>query len=613
VRDAFGPEIAQLYKTLRSNGTLSYAEVERRFEEHQAKWPEALFNEDAWIKYVGPLVSPMPGKTPTTSYLSMMQGSKEEQRKWWLYNRFRYMDSKWNAGDAFGNIIELRGYAKANITITPYSDIYPSVKFGSYTVSERGAHGVATTLVCPLDSVNDTEIHIYSAPQLASVGDLSPLKVGRADFRAAVNLQSIVVGSGASGYTNQNLTELFVGNNSLLRTIDARNCTALTGAVDFSGATSIEHVYMDGTAVTSVALPIGGILKTLTLPSTITNLTVRNQPAITTFSVTDDDFSNVTTLRVENCSDAIPYVDILSDMPTNSRVRIIGFEDEVDTVTELNALFDTLKQLRGLDENGNNVDEAVVGGTIALHDTVTRGWIAKQAEAFPYITIVADTVLDDDSSILDSWADIITATENGTYATKYEIGDTKSLDFGSEGAVLMELVAFDTDELASDATQTAATTWIAKASTVQCAYGGNSSTWIYNSTISYYLSNTIFPLVPSVVASAIKQVTKYTHCTYTGGTKPDNTKRNYATTESLWVPSLREIYSGFTSDPALIETVGVAYDDAFPNNASRIRGGYWWLRTRVNGRAPYCVNTDGGVSTANAQTASYKLILGFCI
>ena len=47
-----------------------------------------------------------------------------------------------------------------NITITPYATIYPTVKFGSYLVQARGTRGVATTLVCPLDNVNDTEIYI---------------------------------------------------------------------------------------------------------------------------------------------------------------------------------------------------------------------------------------------------------------------------------------------------------------------------------------------------------------------------------------------------------------------------------------------------------------------
>jgi len=90
--------------------------------------------------------------------LHMLQGSKAEQRKWWLYNRFRYMDSKWNAGDANTDRIELRGYNLGSITVTPYADIYPTIKYGSYMVSARGQRKVPTTLVPPpqIDAFNDT-------------------------------------------------------------------------------------------------------------------------------------------------------------------------------------------------------------------------------------------------------------------------------------------------------------------------------------------------------------------------------------------------------------------------------------------------------------------------
>ena len=387
VRDAFGTEISQMYRTLRSNGVLSYDVVQQRFANHQAKWPEAVFNEDAWVKYIGPLINPAAGKTPTASYLEMAQGSKAEQRKWWLYNRFRYMDSKWTAGDARNNIIELRGYAKANITVTPYSDIYPAVRYASYTVTERGTHGVSTTLVCPIDTLNDSEIWIFSAPQLASVGDLSPLKVGRADFRAATNLQDIRVGSNATGYTNPNLTQLYVGNNSLLRTIDARNCTALAGALDFSGASNVEHVYLDGTAVTSVSLPVGGIMKTLSLPDTITNLTVQSQPGITSFSMEGSDYSSITTLRVENSGSAIPVLDILSQMSAGSRVRILGFVAVADTTDDVEDFFDFLDTMAGMTEAGINVDKPVVQGTITGLDTITGAWLAQMNERYPNVTI----------------------------------------------------------------------------------------------------------------------------------------------------------------------------------------------------------------------------------
>ena len=385
VRDAFPAEIAAMYQRLRSIGTISYAEVMRRFSEHQAKWPEAVFNEDAMTKYIEPLVDPQGGKEPTDVYLPMLQGSKAEQRKWWLYNRFRYMDSKWMAGDATTYRIQLRAYAKANITVTPYSDIYPTVQYGSYYVSARGSHGVAATLACPIDTLNDTEIYIYSAPQLMSVGDLSGLKVGFADFSQATKLTSIKVGSSETGYENPNLTNLSVGTNRLLASVDARNCTALTGTVDLSGAANIEHVYMAGTAVTAVTLPVGGVLKTLQLPSTVTNLTVRNQPNITTFSIPDT--SNITTLRVENCGTAIPVLDILDDMAPNSRVRIIGFSTTASTMQDVEDFFDYLDTMRGLDESGNNLDTAVVAGSITGLDTVTGAWLAEMAERYPNVTI----------------------------------------------------------------------------------------------------------------------------------------------------------------------------------------------------------------------------------
>ena len=413
LRQAFFEDIKSMYQTLRSTGAISYSVVERAFEDHQSKWPEAIFNEDSWFKYIDPLT-----EDGTASYLSMAQGSKEEQRKWWLYNRFRYIDSKYNAGDALNDLIQVRGYAKADVTITPYADIYPTIKYGSYLVSERGQRNVPTTLTNPLTTVNDTEIYIYSASQLASVGDLSGLKVGFADFSMATKLQSIKVGDSAAGYTNPNLEELYVGNNRLLNTVDARNCTALTQAVDLSGAVNVEYVYFDGTLIPSCALPNGGILKELHLPATVTNLTVRNQPAMETFVMPD--YSNITTLRVENTPN-IPVLDILDDMAPNSRVRIIGFTLTVSSTDDVEDFYDYLDTMRGLDEQGGNVDHAVVSGTITGLGSITGDWLAQMQARYPDIVIEYEHITSnlyyytwDGETLL--YSETITDGGNGTYA-----------------------------------------------------------------------------------------------------------------------------------------------------------------------------------------------------
>ena len=387
IRDAFPAEIVQMYQTLRSQGIISFDSVMQRFTDHQAKWPEAVFNEDAWFKYVDPLIYPDTGKEPTAVYLPMMQGSKAEQRKWWLYNRFRYMDSKWNAGDALSDVIQIRGYAKSNVTVTPYADIYPSVKYGSYLVQTRGHHGVHATLVCPLDTLNDTEIYIYSASQLASTGDLSGFKVGFADFSKATKLQALKIGDNSSGYDNPNLTDLTLGNNAMLKTVDVRNCSALVKPVDMSGCRNVENVYFDGTAITAVTLPVGGVLKVLHLPATITNLTIRNQPGLTDLTV--GGYTNISTLWLDNIGSAIDSEPILRAIPANSRIRIIGFRWEAQDATEIEGLFDILDSMRGLDEYGNNVPTAQVSGTIHT-STLTAEQLEDFNERYPYVTVAAD-------------------------------------------------------------------------------------------------------------------------------------------------------------------------------------------------------------------------------
>ena len=500
VRDAFPAEIVAMYQSLRSNGTLSYESVERRFEEHQAKWSEAIFNEDAYFKYIAPLTDPDTGKEPTDFYLPMLQGSKAEQRKWWLFNRFRYMDSKWNAGDALSEVIQLRGYAKADITVTPYADIYPTVKYASYLVSERGQHGVPTTLACPLDNVNDTEIYIYSASQIASAGDLSGLKVRVADFSKATKIQSIVVGSSASGYNNPNLVTLSIPASSLLSLVDARNCSALAGTIDLSPAANIEEVYFDGTAVTAVTLPVGGILKKLHLPSTVTNLTVRNQPAITEFVIPS--YSNITTLRIENCAGAIPVLDILDDIPANSRVRIIGFTLAVTSTSDVEDFFDYLDTMRGLDEYGNNLESAVASGTITGLGTITGAWLTEMYERYPDVTIEYEHI---ESSLYyynyDGTELIYTETVrdggNGTYAGQPSRASTAANTFTFAGWSLY------TNQSTADAT---ATQNITRDRNVYAAYTATGRTY----TVYFYVGTTLKQTVNNVPYGASATYTEAT-------------------------------------------------------------------------------------------------------
>lgn len=383
IRDAFPDEIKEMYSSLRSttNTLFAYDKIIERFEEHQSVWPETVWNEDAYEKYLEPLLSDKDG-----SYLAMMQGDKSSQREWWLYNGFRYRDSKYQCGDASNHYITLRCYATGDITVTPYSHIWPRIKYGSYTVTERGKRNVATTLTCPLDEMNDTEVYIYSADRLADIGDLSGLKVGYANFTPATKLQKLKLGDGSADYQNTNLTEVYVGNNELLTELDVRNCVNLKQAVDVSDCASIERIYADGSSVTAILLPVGGKVKHLELPNTVTNFTIRNHKQFETLDIAG--YDSLTTLRVENTPN-VPIEDIIINAPKLERVRLLGLEWTATSEENLQAMINKLEACGGLDASTGNTDKAVVNGRVNI-GSISGELLDHIYETFPELIVVVN-------------------------------------------------------------------------------------------------------------------------------------------------------------------------------------------------------------------------------
>jgi len=388
VREAFPKELKAMFQELVSTGAWSYEKFEAAFEEHQSKWPESLRNEDAYFKYIKPLLDPDQGKEATAEYLAMCQGSKTEQRKQFMSDRFPYLMSKYNAGDALTDTIVLRGYAKSNITVKPYAAIYATVKYGSYLIQKRVMENVETILECPLENVNDTEIIIYSASRLASIGDLSGLKVGYASFVNGAKLTYIKLGDEDPNYSNPNLKTLYIGNLNLLLVLDVRNCPNLTGAPDLSKCADLKEVYFDGTAITGLILPEGGMLEVLHLPNTMKNLTVIGQKKVREVVMPSD--TSPETLRLENVSSAFNPITIMSSMPDRARVRLVGFGWEFDNCTQAQTqLYDVLNRFRGLDEQGGNTEKAQVIGYIHVPSATGEEIEALRAQ-YPYIEVRAD-------------------------------------------------------------------------------------------------------------------------------------------------------------------------------------------------------------------------------
>lgn len=403
VEQAYSAELEEKYNNLRNSGKLTYNRaMQYLYDDQIAKICEAQYNADAEFKYISPLIN-----DGIATYLYTAQGSRLDHIKWWLYNRFNYMDSKYTAADFRSNYLTLRLYTPAewdevepdaSITVTPYADQYTHIKYGSYDVYERSHSGIPTTITPPAITFNDTETIIYGASRITSVGDLAPLYAGTIDVSKAVKLTQLKIGHGGD-YSNTNLKSLTLGNNTMLQELDIRNCPNLTGALDISGCTNIKKIHATGTGLTSVKLANAGSITHLELPDTITNLTVKNQNSITNFTCG----SNISTLILENTN--LDTADLLDSNPV-TKVRIIGIDWTLEDFT----LLDDIYNLLGSDENGNNLPHGVLGGIVRMSN-VKESVVNEYKKKFVGLEFIVDTYADEDYICTD-FGEVITTNDD---------------------------------------------------------------------------------------------------------------------------------------------------------------------------------------------------------
>ena len=211
---------------------------------------------------------------------------------------------------------------------------------------------------------------------------------------------------------------------------------------------------------------------------------------------------------------------------------------------------------------------------------------------------------DTKSTISDSWEEIIAAGEDGSYAEKYHIGDTKELDLRGEGIIHMKLAAMDADELA-DGSGKASMTWIAE-ELINSKHRRNpreNSTGWPESDMRWWLQESILPLLPDNLRSNIKEVTKYSYVYKNAD--PLSSK------DTIWIPSVREV---FGNDDW--ENKGPEYTSVFSDNESRVKflasgASWWWLRTARGSEFNY-VYTNGSTNHGAAHITG-GVAIGFCL
>jgi hypothetical protein len=383
LRKAFPNEIESQYQEIRGQGLYNYDVIEKRFEDHQNEWSASIFNEDAYYKYVKPLLETGEDR------LGMCLGSKEQQRKWWMFNRFRFLDSKYVAGDALNKRISFRVNdlsGDKTVTISPYIDLYVKMKQGEQWQSKpvKVYRNKYTSIFVDVPEAGDTEAYIYSADQIKEIQGLNQnLHISTLDISPATNLQHLDVSSDDNINGNSTLVGLSLGANTLLRVLNARNCRMLgspeakhtTTEIKMSACEQLEEVYLEGTQILGVDLPSGGRLRKVHLPSTLTTLNLINQMKIDELKIVDNegntDYSNLSTLSVSKVNQMIQdwTVDVISQLNTGY-IKFTDFDLTFDSLEKFNTFIDHLLKMKGPTDS-QDPTKATVSGTIHLDPSLT--------------------------------------------------------------------------------------------------------------------------------------------------------------------------------------------------------------------------------------------------
>jgi hypothetical protein len=360
VRDLFADDLQKMYLNRESALAWSANRILRKIEAYQDVKPEKLWIMDMRRKYFRTYED-----NGTTNYLPMMHGNKRHQRRQYQKYQEKYIASKYSGTTCTADDMTIRGYTPTNWTgvqpdgtfhIRPYADTYVSVLYGSNPVKMRGKRGQTYTIECPIAAMNDTEVYVYNASLIQSIGDISGFYPGYVDFSHGAKLTDLKVGNGTEGYRNTNMTDFAVGNNTLLEHLNLQNVPNLKKSISLAGCVNLIDFYAGGSGITGVAFAKGGKIEKAELPA-IASLTAQNLNHLTNLKI--DGYENLTTLVVESC----PTIDLkamLEKCTGLNRVRLTGLDWECEDT----ALLDRLYTMTGLDENGYNTEHSVLEGKV---------------------------------------------------------------------------------------------------------------------------------------------------------------------------------------------------------------------------------------------------------
>lgn len=369
IRDLMHDELVSKYNDMRKNG-LSYESLMRCFYDEQiAKIPQKYYNMDFDVKY-----APF-----GDSYMGMAHGDGYQHLKRWLKKRLIFCDTLFDYAPSYNNdVLTIRANTTNEmiLNIETYTPLYQHLSWYNGQMDKKKIDGkTSVSFSGTAMAATDQEVLIYGGSNIKRITGIKSMNPNQMLIGYATKLASLNA-SDCPLLDNINSNGANLSPHIYLSDLDLSNCTQLTGALRIDNSQLIRSIDVSGTGITSLQLPTSlRNLESLTLTNTIEEITLRDAPLLTEFTIP----TNIRYLHMDN----VPSLTEFSGSGTYNNLETLILDGlTIDPIEKIVANAKNIKNIRLTNLNVkciatnvlkllnlNGVD--IFGNTITLSEAIT--------------------------------------------------------------------------------------------------------------------------------------------------------------------------------------------------------------------------------------------------
>lgn len=345
IEAAFADELATCWQRLAkaAKGTqniLSYEGLIRYFNTEQSDmWSESIYNDDSTNKYIKQGGSAV----PDVKYYPVLQGSREDHRKYWLANRLEWVNGKYKADSFVSKSCYWRSNRGPDCALS-FQITGDRKQYYGYLVGTAWMEVFRLDADVPRDVLytggwDYSDTYVFGYSHIIDLGDMSPMYPSEMVISQLGRLRRLVVSSEAHKNTFLDLLDL--QNKPYLEHLDIRYAANLSAVSNLENCPRLRTLLAEHSGLRGVKFADGGLLETLSLPASVTSLDMRNLTQLTTAGFSAEGLGGITDLLIDNCPQ-LAVLGILDAVAGNEGLNSVRLLNINDTTTYASGTLGTL-------------------------------------------------------------------------------------------------------------------------------------------------------------------------------------------------------------------------------------------------------------------------------